>query len=66
MPGDEMKRVALARALINSPELITADKPTSDLDMESAREMADLLSLLSGKSCAFLVATHGLELSRQE
>jgi putative ABC transport system ATP-binding protein len=65
LSGGETRRVALARALMNSPELIIADEPTSDLDVETAREMADLLSLLNGQGCALLVATHDLELSRR-
>lgn len=62
LSGGETRRVALARALMNSPELIIADEPTSDLDAETAREMAVLLSALNGRGCAFLVATHDREL----
>jgi len=64
LSGGEMRRVALARAMMNSPELIIADEPTSDLDSETAREIAGLFSLLNESGCSFLVATHDLELSR--
>jgi putative ABC transport system ATP-binding protein len=64
LSGGETRRVALARALMNSPELVIADEPTNDLDAETAREMASLLSALNGRGCAFLVATHDQELGR--
>lgn len=64
LSGGEMRRVALARALMNSPELIIADEPTSDLDVETAGEIISLLSLLNDRGCTLLVATHDLELSR--
>ena len=62
LSGGEARRVVLARALMNSPELVIADEPTSDLDAKTAREMASLFSALNSKGCAFLVATHDLEL----
>ncbi|MDR1045898.1 MAG: ABC transporter ATP-binding protein [Candidatus Adiutrix sp.] len=64
LSGGEMRRVALARAMMNEPELIIADEPTSDLDSETAREIAELFTLLNDRGCAFLLATHDLELSR--
>ncbi|MDR2452918.1 MAG: ABC transporter ATP-binding protein [Candidatus Accumulibacter sp.] len=64
LSGGEMRRVALARALMNSPELVIADEPSNDLDAQTAREMASLLSVLNGRGCAFLVATHDQELGR--
>jgi putative ABC transport system ATP-binding protein len=64
LSGGETRRVALARALMNSPELIIADEPTNDLDAETAREMAALLAAVNGTGCAFLVATHDQELGR--
>jgi putative ABC transport system ATP-binding protein len=57
--------VALARALINSPELILADEPTSDLDIDTAQEIWELFSRLNAQGTAFLVATHDVELSRR-
>lgn len=64
LSGGETRRVALARALMNSPEIILADEPTNDLDAETAREMAALFSTLNSRGCAFLVATHDQELGR--
>ena len=64
LSGGEMRRVALARALMNSPELIIADEPTNDLDAETAREIGQILSLLNDRGSTLLVVTHDLELSR--
>jgi putative ABC transport system ATP-binding protein len=64
LSGGELRRVALARALINSPELIIADEPTSDLDIDSAHEILALFTRLNAQGVAFLAATHDLELSR--
>ena len=64
LSGGETRRAALARALINSPELIIADEPTNDLDIETAREIADLLLRLNGRGTAMLIVTHDLEISR--
>ncbi|MDR2055758.1 MAG: ABC transporter ATP-binding protein [Desulfovibrio sp.] len=65
LSGGELRRVALARALINSPELILADEPTSDLDIDTAREIWNLFSSLNEQGVAFLVATHDVELSHR-
>jgi putative ABC transport system ATP-binding protein len=65
LSGGELRRVALARALINSPELLLADEPTSDLDIDTAREIWELFSRLNAQGVAFLVATHDVELSRR-
>ncbi|MDR2125179.1 MAG: ABC transporter ATP-binding protein [Desulfovibrio sp.] len=65
LSGGELRRVALARALINSPELILADEPTSDLDIDTAREIWELFSRLNAQGVSFLVATHDVELSRR-
>ncbi|MDR0882617.1 MAG: ABC transporter ATP-binding protein [Candidatus Adiutrix sp.] len=64
LSGGELRRVALARALMNSPELLIADEPTSDLDLETAREIMALMSLLNDRGVTLLVATHDLELSQ--
>jgi putative ABC transport system ATP-binding protein len=62
LSGGETLRVALARALMNSPELLIADEPTSDLDMDSAREILEIFSRLQGQGASLLLATHDEEL----
>lgn len=55
----EMQRVAIARALANNPELVIADEPTGELDLETAKEIISLLFGISksGKRTV-IVATH--------
>ncbi|MDR1921000.1 MAG: ABC transporter ATP-binding protein [Candidatus Adiutrix sp.] len=64
LSGGELRRVALARALINSPEIVIADEPTSDLDLEAAHGILELFAGLNAEGVGFLVATHDAELSR--
>ncbi len=57
--GGEQQRVAVARALVNSPQLILADEPTGSLDTETRDEVLELLrSLPSQFACALVVVTH--------
>lgn len=67
-PGEissgEQRRAAIARALINSPDLILADEPTSDLDEETEREIMALFRDLNRDLGATLVLiTHNLALA---
>lgn len=57
----EMQRVAVARALVNRPQLILADEPTGSLDGESARSV--LAALLAPGDAAVLVVTHDPEVA---
>lgn len=58
LSGGEARRVAIARALINSPKLLIADEPTSDLDMETSREIMRLLLKAHQAGTALLLVTH--------
>ncbi|MCB9201793.1 MAG: ATP-binding cassette domain-containing protein [Flavobacteriales bacterium] len=57
--GGEQQRIAIARALLNHPELILADEPTGNLDPETSREILRLLKKISKeKNCGILMVTH--------
>lgn len=60
LSGGEQQRVVIARALLNSPELILADEPTGNLDTETGREIMDLLYAISQAGITVLMSTHNL------
>jgi lipoprotein-releasing system ATP-binding protein len=65
MSGGECQRVAVARALINTPAVVIADEPTGNLDGEAAKSVQELLlSLAREQETTLVVATHNLELAR--
>jgi len=65
LSGGEQQRVAVARALANSPRLLLADEPTGNLDPTTSTAVFENLYALARKTgVAALVATHNLELAR--
>jgi len=61
LSGGEMRRVAIARSLINNPALLIADEPTNDLDSETTTEVKKLLSSIAKEGTAVLIVTHELD-----
>ena len=58
LSGGELKRAAIARALVNKPEVVIADEPTSNLDETNAKIVFDLLAELAHSGTSVIVATH--------
>ena len=64
LSGGEQQRVAVARALINNPDIVFADEPTGNLDSANARELHQLFFELRQKfQQTFLIVTHNEELA---
>jgi putative ABC transport system ATP-binding protein len=65
LSGGEQQRVALARALVHEPELVLADEPTGNLDVESARQVLALLRGLGRRrETTVITVTHSAEVAR--
>lgn len=65
LSGGQQRRVAIARAFINDPELILADEPTGDLDEETEKEVMALFERFNKeKGITFLLVTHNRELTK--
>lgn len=65
LSGGEQQRVAVARALINKPDIVMADEPTGNLDSENGRELHKLFLELRDKyQQSFLIVTHNEELAQ--
>ncbi len=64
LSGGEQQRVAVARALINDPEIVFADEPTGNLDSTNAKDLHELFMHLRGEfNQTFLIVTHNEELA---
>lgn len=65
LSGGEQQRVAVARALINNPDIVMADEPTGNLDSANAKELHQLFFDLRDKfNQTFLIVTHNEELAK--
>lgn len=65
LSGGEQQRIVIARAVLNSPEIILADEPTGNLDVETGRAITELLHSLSESGSLVIMTTHNLQLLRE-
>ena len=65
LSGGEQQRVVIARALLNSPEIILADEPTGNLDSETGQGIMDLLYSISQAGITVIMSTHNLQWPEQ-
>ena len=65
LSGGEQQRLAIARALVNDPQLVLADEPTGNLDAESAEIVLSLLRAIADEGRAVLLVTHEREATRR-
>lgn len=64
LSGGELKRMAIARSLINSPKLLLADEPTSDLDSENTEGIMTLFRKIADQGTTVMLVTHEAETLR--
>ena len=62
LSGGEQQRVAIARSMLNEPELIIADEPTGNLDPETSSEIISLFQKLNKIGTSMIIATHDYDL----
>nr|WP_289623196.1 cell division ATP-binding protein FtsE [Latilactobacillus sakei] len=62
LSGGEQQRVAVARAIVNYPEVLIADEPTGNLDPETSEGIMDILEAINNKETIVLMATHNRQM----
>ena len=62
LSGGEQQRIVIARAILNKPDIILADEPTGNLDVETGRQILVLLKEICAQGAAVIMTTHNLNL----
>ena len=61
LSGGELRRMLIARALMNNPEVLLADEPTANLDVETTKEIMKLLEKINHNGTTIIVVTHEID-----
>ena len=62
LSGGEQQRIAIARAILNDPELILADEPTGNIDPATSAEIMEVLKDINNNGTTILIATHDYDI----
>ena len=62
LSGGEQQRIAIARAIVNSPNLVIADEPTGNLDPETSMEIMEIFQEINNTGTTIIMATHDKEI----
>jgi len=62
LSGGELQRVGIARAIVGDPEIVIADEPTGNLDLETGKQIVNLLKKINDLGKTVIVATHNFEI----
>jgi cell division transport system ATP-binding protein len=65
LSGGEQQRIAIARAMLNSPDVLLADEPTGNLDAETGRAIVQLLHNICEAGASVVMTTHNLQLLKE-
>lgn len=62
LSGGEQQRIAIARAVLNTPKIIIADEPTGNLDPETANNIVELLRKITESGTSVIMSTHNISM----
>ncbi|MHB8174794.1 MAG: ATP-binding cassette domain-containing protein, partial [Nitrospirota bacterium] len=65
LSGGQQRRVAIARAFINSPKVVLADEPTGDLDEATEAEIMEIFKKKCAEGTTFIIVTHNSSLAAE-